>query len=81
MLILANETELTTAQVRNWISNGRKRILPEIIQREGRDPKKFIRTKKCYSVFSLAPVTGRTSSTSFSPSSCLEKMPPLTSLP
>ena len=72
-LILANETENTITQVRNWFSNARKRILPEIIRREGRDPKEFIRPRMCYS---LASVTGRTSSTSFSPSSCLEKNAP-----
>ena len=72
-LVLANKTQLTKKQVSTWFINARRRILPEIIRREGRDPKEFIRPRMCYS---LASVTGRTSSTSFSPSSCLEKNAP-----
>ena len=44
MLLLANKTQLTTKQVRYWFINARRRILPQIIRGEGKDPDNFIKS-------------------------------------
>lgn len=43
---LASQTNLSVQQVSNWFVNARRRILPEILKGEGKNPKNYTITRK-----------------------------------